>query len=66
MNIWMIHSWFCYYLFHDFIYSFSYPLVIFAMLTVISYICSFVVNKVALPIERLFIPTREALKKPIL
>lgn len=66
MNIWMIHSWFCYYLFHDFIYSFSYPLVIFAMLTVISYICSLVVNKIALPIERLFMQKREALEKPIL
>ena len=66
MNIWMIHSWFCYYLFHDFIYSFSYPLVIFAMLTVISYICSLVVNKIALPIERLFMPKCKALEKPIL
>lgn len=28
MNIWMIHTWFCYYLFKDFIYGFKYPLLI--------------------------------------
>ena len=66
MNMWMLHSWFCYYLFHDFIYSFEYPLVIFAVLTVISYACSLIVNKIALPVERLFMPKREVLEKPIL
>ena len=66
MNMWMIHSWFCYYLFHDFIYSFGYPLVIFVVLTVVSYACSLMVNKIATPIERLFMPWREALEKPIL
>lgn len=66
MNMWMLHSWFCYYLFHDLIYSFEYPLVIFAVLTAISYACSLIVNKIALPVERLFMPKREALEKPIL
>lgn len=66
MNMWMIHSWFCYYLFHDFIYSFEYPLVIFVVLTAISYACSLIVNKIALPVERLFMPKREVLEKPIL
>lgn len=66
MNMWMIHSWFCYYLFHDFIYSFSYPLLIFAVLTAISYACSLIVNKIALPVEKLIMPKREALEKPIL
>lgn len=66
MNMWMIHSWFCYYLFHDFIYSFSYPLLIFIILTGISYACSVLVNKIALPIERIIMPKREILEKPIL
>lgn len=66
MNMWMIHSWFCYYLFHNFIYSFEYPLVIFAVLTVISYVCSIIINKISLPVERLCMPKREALEKPIL
>ncbi len=51
MNMWMIHSWFCYYLFHNFIYSFSYPLLIFLVLTVISYACSLLVNVIAGPID---------------
>lgn len=66
MNMWMIHSWFCYYLFHNFIYSFEYPLVIFAVLTAISYACSLIVDKIVMPVERLFMPKREALKKTIL
>lgn len=66
MNMWMIHSWFCYYLFHDFIYSFSYPLLIFAVLTVISYVCSLIVNMIAKPIEQLFLTKAEIKTKPIL
>lgn len=66
MNMWMIHSWFCYYLFHNFIYSFSYPLLIFAVLTIISYCCSLIVNLVARPIERRLMPLSEVNAKPIL
>lgn len=64
--MWMIHSWFCYYLFHDFIYSFSYPILIFMALIVISYHSSLIVNQIALPIERLFMTRIEAKGKPIL
>ena len=66
MNMWMIHTWFCYYLFHDFIYSFEYPVMIFVVLAIISYLCSLIVNLITLPIERLLMTTREALLKPIL
>lgn len=66
MNMWMIHPWFCYYLFRDFIYSSGYPLVIFAVLTIISYVGSLMVNKIALPVEQLFMPRREVLEKPML
>lgn len=52
MNMWMIHSWFCYYLFHDFIYAFKYPILIFAVLTIVSYISSRIINLMAEPIER--------------
>ncbi|MDE6309159.1 MAG: hypothetical protein K2L81_03085, partial [Muribaculaceae bacterium] len=47
MNMWMIHSWGCYYLFRDFTYSFRYPLIIFLMLVAISLICSVAVNYIA-------------------
>lgn len=66
MNMWMIHTWFCYYLFHDFIYSFKFPLLIFIILTVISYSVSLLVNILALPIERLILTRGEIKQKPIL
>ena len=44
MNMWLIHSFFCYYLFHDWIYGFRYPLLIFIVLIVVSYLSSVVVN----------------------
>ena len=46
MVMWLTHSYFCYHLFHDFIYGFRYPLVIYVILIAISY-------GVSLPISRL-------------
>ena len=66
MNMWMIHSWFCYYLFHNFIYSFSYPLLIFIVLVIISYVSSLLINLIAVPIERIFLTKKEITSKPIL
>jgi hypothetical protein len=37
MVMWMTHTFFCNYLFHDFIFGFRYPLAIFAVLVAISY-----------------------------
>lgn len=53
LNMWFIHSWFCYHLFHDFIYAFQYPLLIFAVLLTISYVCAIVADKLIKPITRL-------------
>ncbi len=39
-SMWFIHSWFCYTLCHDFIYSFKYAIPIFLVLVIISYVCS--------------------------
>lgn len=38
MQMWMIHTFFCAYLFHKFIYGFKYPLIIFIVLIFISYV----------------------------
>ena len=38
--MWLTHSFFCYHIFHDFIYGFKYPLVIYIVLIVISYVVS--------------------------
>lgn len=43
-SIWFVHTWFCYYLFQDFIYSFSYPALIYLVLLAVSYGCSIVID----------------------
>lgn len=53
MNMWMIHSWFCYYLFHDFIYGFRYPVFIFTVLVIISVVCSMIINVICKPIIKM-------------
>ncbi len=49
-NMWLIHTFFCYYLFSDFIYGFKYPVIIFLVLTVICYLVSRLINIVYKPI----------------
>lgn len=66
MNMWMIHSWFCYYLFHDFIYSFSYPVLIFLVTTLISYFSARMVAMLSKPVENIFMSRKELNTKPIL
>lgn len=53
MNMWMIHTWFAYYLFHDFVYGFKYPLFIFTGLILMSFISSIVVDYISKPIDQL-------------
>ena len=43
-TIWFAHTYFCYYMFHDFIYSFRYPLVIYLVLICISYIVAIIID----------------------
>ena len=47
MNMWFIHTWFCYYLFADFIYGFKYPIIIFIVLVVLSLLVAIFVSKIA-------------------
>lgn len=44
MDIWFIHTWICYYLFHDWIYSLHHPMWIFLALSTISYVLAYAVN----------------------
>ena len=44
MNIWLIHSWFCFYLFKDFIYGLKYPIFIFIATFTLSLVVSFLVE----------------------
>lgn len=38
--IWFIHTYFCYYLFKDYIYGLKYPILIFLVLVAVTYSCS--------------------------
>lgn len=38
MPMWMIHTWYCYYLFQSQVYSLRYPIVIFIVVVIISYL----------------------------
>lgn len=43
-SMWFVHSYFCYYLFKDFIYGFKYPLLIFIILLLMSYLSAVVID----------------------
>lgn len=66
MNIWMVHTWLGLYLFNDFFYSFSYPILIFAMVTLASYMVGIVLDAIAKPVESLLLPRGESKIKPII
>lgn len=44
-NIWLVHTFFCYYYFHDFIYGLKYPILIYILTLGLSVISSVVINK---------------------
>lgn len=54
-SIWLIHIYFCYYLFQNFIYSFKYPIIIFIVLMTISWMCAIVIDKLNLIIQKALI-----------
>ncbi len=47
MNMWFIHTIFCYYLCRDFIYGFRYPIIIFIVTTLLSLVCAIIVGKLS-------------------
>lgn len=47
MDMWMIHTWLCYYLFHDEIYGIGYPAAIFLVLTAITYVSAIVADGIS-------------------
>lgn len=52
-SIWLIHSWFCYYLFKDFIYSFKSPIIIFIVLLLLSWVSAIIFDFLNKLIQRL-------------
>ena len=51
-SMWFVHTYFCYYLFRDFIYGFRYPLIIFVVLVAVSYMVSIVVDYINQRVQR--------------
>ena len=46
-NLWLIHTWLCYYLFKDFIYSFRFPILIFLVTAILSLLISRIVDMIS-------------------
>lgn len=51
-SIWLIHTYFCYYLFQEFIYSFKYPVLIYIVLLIISYLTAIIVDKINIVVTK--------------
>jgi hypothetical protein len=43
-SMWFVHTYFCYYLFHDYIYGLKYPIIIYAVLIGLSYISAIIID----------------------
>ena len=53
-NMWLIHTFFAYYLFKDFVYGFKYPIVIYCVLILLSLASSYVVMWMNRPLQGLW------------
>jgi surface polysaccharide O-acyltransferase-like enzyme len=58
-NIWLVHTFFCKYLFRNFIYSFKYPVVIFVVLLLCSLLSSYAINLMYKPLYNLIIKNQK-------
>lgn len=53
--MWLVHTFFCYYLFHDWIYGLKYPIVIFVVTVLLSYASGILIDWIAKPLQRIVI-----------
>ena len=63
MEMWLIHTWFCYYLFRDFFYGLHYPLLIYALLLAVTYMSAVVVKALG---DRVIERIGELCKRPFI
>lgn len=54
MPMWMTHTFFCAYLFPDFIYGFKYPILIFIVLVTVSYLTAILITRIGKRIINIF------------
>jgi peptidoglycan/LPS O-acetylase OafA/YrhL len=53
-SMWLTHSYFCYHLFHNFIYGFKYPLLIYFVLLLVSYATAIIIDLINKKVSMLF------------
>lgn len=54
-NMWLVHTFFCYYLFRDWIYGFKYPLVILVVTVLLSYLSGILIDLIYQPLQKVII-----------
>lgn len=54
-NMWLVHTFFCYYLFHDWIYGFKYPIVILMVTVLLSYLSGIIIDMIYQPVQKVII-----------
>lgn len=54
-NMWLVHTFFCYYLFHDWIYGFKYPIVIFIITVLLSFLSGVLIDQIYQPLQKMII-----------
>lgn len=54
-NMWLVHTFFCYYLFHDWIYGFKYPIVILLVTVMLSFLSGVIIDMIYQPVQKVII-----------
>lgn len=57
-TMWFCHTFFCYYIFRDFIYSFSHPVLIFLVLVALSYAVAVILDPVVAKVRGFIFDSR--------
>lgn len=52
-NIWLCHTFFCYYLFREYVYALTYSPLIYSGLLFVSYLTSLIIDSINKPVQRL-------------
>jgi peptidoglycan/LPS O-acetylase OafA/YrhL len=52
-SLWLVHTFFCYYLFRNFIYGFKYPILIYSVLLACSYITAMIIDLINTNVQKL-------------
>lgn len=54
-NMWLVHTFFCHYFFHDWIYDLRYPIIIYIITIIVSYFTGYLIDKINSPLQKYII-----------